>query len=293
MRYLLLLSIVLVSLCAGLPEIPFINQPNTTVSNPGTLIIDSESPDLFVSVDTVPNEVKTGRDVSLLFQMTNKNPYSLDNINFTIYDPCIFSGDTEKNIAEIKANSTKTFSLKLTAGDTNFEQTCSLKFRITYDTEYSSYNDIIVLTKDEYEQREMAGTLNNIPIQQSFPSSPFKISLRFSEEQPFMNEENYFMYLDYNNIGGGVLDVKSVTLSFPSNVKDFSCSDYQQVTGGPYPNSFSLKKIPLSFINNRASTSSCSFNTSASQPIDIKSLAITASYKYVLDNSISIRVRLK
>jgi hypothetical protein len=361
MRYLLILAVILVSLCAGLPEIPFINPGNTSVQQAGLLIIDAESPDAFVRVDFQP-EIKTGRSENILFDIENKNNFNLENVDLTIYDPCVFTGDTTKNIGEIKANRSATFSLKLTAGNTDLDKDCDVKFKLSYNTEYSLFQDIAVLSQSEYEQREAAGTLNNIPIQSSSPSSPFKISLSFSGKQPFITDENYRINLDYYNIGNGVLEVKNITIINPENLKDFSCNDYKSTTINCMPirecvpiptdsevieqcelgamtctwfieetdcknqagcywdgtvcrgtatqcssindrqtcnkqigcewSNFYLTRS-LNFIGNRATGSSCSFTTTTIQPLDIKSLTITASYKYVLYNSILIKVKRK
>lgn len=289
MRYLLFLAsilvITLVSMCAGLPEVPFFNTGDGSIQKAGVIIMDTESPDVFIRAEAIPpTEVRSGRNVNVYFELRNKNTYSLKNIKLTVYDPCIFSGDVEKLITEIKANKTYTFSLKWTAGNVDLDTDCKVKFRIEYDAEYSLFQNIAVLSQSEYEQRELAGTLHDIPIQSSFPDSPLRISLSFSETQPFINNEKYYLQLDYRNVGGGVVNVDSgdITIKPPANVKEFSCADYS----GNLANSKALN-----FISNRASTSSCSFTTSTAQTMDIMSLVVSARYKYMLDNSILIKVK--
>jgi len=287
MRYLLFLALILIvsmSMCAGLPEIPFFNTGGD-IQKAGVIVMDAESPDVFIRAEAIPpTEVRAGRNVNVYFELRNKNTYSLKNVKLTVYDPCIFSGDIEKLITEIKANKTYTFSLKWTAGSTDIDKDCKIKFRIEYDAEYSLSQNIAVLSQTEYEQREVSGTLHDIPIQSSFPDSPLKILLSFSETQPFINNEKYYLQLDYRNAGSGVIDVGkgAITIKPPVNVKDFTCSDYD---------SSLTNTEALNFITNRASTSSCSFTASTSQIMDIMSLSITARYKYMLDNSILIKVK--
>lgn len=288
MRYLLflvsILLIVLLSMCAGLPEIPFFNTGDSSIQQAGVIVMDTESPDLYIRAEAIPpTEVRSGRNVNVYFELRNKNTYSLKNIKLTVYDPCIFSGDIEKLITEIKADKTYTFSLKWTAGSTDIDMDCRIKFRIEYDAEYTLSQGIAVLSEAEYEQRRFSGTLQEIPIQSSYPNSPLKILLSFSEVQPFINNEKYYLKLDYSNSGGGVVNVDSgaITIKPPTNVKDFSCPDYSSLTNNK----------ALSFISNRASTSSCSFTASTAQTMDIMSLYITARYKYMLDNSILIKVK--
>ncbi|MEM7816835.1 MAG: hypothetical protein QXZ20_02890 [Candidatus Aenigmatarchaeota archaeon] len=331
MKELMLLTIFLIilfSLCT-IPEIPFLSS-NASVQKAGLLIIDQESPDMFVSMEAIPSEVKAERNVNIYFELRNKNNYDLKNVSLLIYDPCIFTGETSKSIGDIKANRTYSFSLKLTAGKTDLDKNCNIKFKIEYNAENSLFQDIAVLTKSEYEQRELAGTLSNIPIQSFYPDSPLRITLSFSDDQPFMENENYYLYLDYYNKGGGFIEVKKgdIKITAPSNVKDFSCKDYKKLTKAEFcsdsfgkvigepgwdpscdannDNVTDIKDIVilaqqlsnilkidrnLNFINNRASTSTCSFTAIATQPTDIKSFAITTSYKYILDGSILIKVK--
>jgi hypothetical protein len=331
MRYLLLLVIVLVSLCAGLPEIPFINPGNATkIQQAGMITIDTESPDIFISAEIVPSEIKSGRDATIFFELRNKNTFDLKNISLEVYDSCVFSGEFKKEIDELKSNRSARWSWKWSSEKVDLDRGCNIKFRTTYDADYSIFQDVAVLTSSEYQAREVAGILPAIPIQSSSTVSPFKISLSFSESQPFVENENYRMYMDYFNQGAGVIDFKALTIAFPDNLKNFTCNDYRRLTesevcslaydtkpGDLRWNSYcdsnnddiinliditswsildELSNIlnitrKLNFINNRASGSTCNFTTVASQEMDIKSLTITASYKYILDNSISIRVK--
>jgi hypothetical protein len=273
-------------MCAGLPEIPFLNSGNASIQQGGLLIIDAESPDVFVRVD-YQQEVKTGRPEEMLFVLENKNNFDLKDVHLTIYDPCVFTGNTEKDAGEIKANRSATFSLKLTAGNVDMDKDCNVKFKLNYNTSYSLFQDIAVLSQSEYDQRETAGTLKNIPIQYSSPSSPLKITINLLGEQPFVTGEKYYMSIDYANTGSGFIEVDKgdITITAPSNVNGFACDN-------DYDSSLTLNK-DLIFANNRASTSTCHFTTFTSQPLDIKSLTITARYKYVLYNSIIIKVKRK
>jgi cold shock CspA family protein len=83
MRYLLILAIAFVSMCAGLPEIPFFNTGDGTVQKAGFVIMDAESPDLFISAEAIPTEVRAGRNVNVYFELRNKNNYDLKNVKLT------------------------------------------------------------------------------------------------------------------------------------------------------------------------------------------------------------------
>lgn len=292
MRYLLLLSIVLVSLCAGLPdipfEIPFFNTQNTTIQKAGIVTMDAESPDVFLRAEIVPIEIRAGRDTAIFFELMNKNNYDLKNVSLLIYDPCIFSGETEKNIGELKSNRTIQWSWNLKSSKTDLDKDCNIKFRLMYEADYTTFQDIAVLTSTEYQTREVSGTLSTVPIQTSSSVSPLRVPITFSDEQPFIDNESYYMNLDYYKAGIGVIEVENISIVIPNNLKNVSCNDYNFVPG--IQNILYLNR-KLNFINNRAAGSSCIFNTTTAEPMNIKSLAITGSYKYILDNSITIRVK--
>ena len=327
MRYLLILAILAISMCTGLPEIPFINPGNTSIQKSGIITVDTESPDVFIRAEFIPSEVKGGRPASIFFELKNKNTFNLKNITLFVYDSCIFSGNTTKTIDELKINRSIQWSWSWKAGNTSLDKDCKVKFRVTYDAEYSIFQDIAVLSSSEYQLKEVEGTLGDVPIQISSTESPFKVTLSFSDKQPFIENENYYLNLDYYNSGIGVIDFKALTITTPDNVENFNCSDYNYKTkaelctlffkskpgdfwysfcdanhdgivdindiillGGVMSNTLNINR-KLTFVKNRAAGSVCSFTTKTSQPMDIKSLTITASYKYILDNSILMRVK--
>lgn len=287
MRYLLILPIVLISLCIDLSQI---QMPTTTQSQQvGVVTIDAGSPDIFINVQVLPPEIKSGRSVQMTFELRNKQLYDLENVVLNIFDhPCfpdnLNTGLFSKNFGTIKANRSAFLTLKLTSEpNIVLSKDCLTKFMISYDASYSYFQDIAVLSQSEYDTKSMAGTLKDIPIQTSSTESAFGISLSFSDQQPFLeNQKEYYMYINYFNKGEGFLNSIDLRLSPPSNIRNLSCRDY---TSG-----FTLNKT-LTFIKGKANPSVCIFDTPSISAMDIKSFEITASYKYVLDNSISIRVK--
>jgi len=293
MKYFLILTIflvVMISLCTALPfdipGLPFFGLSNeTNQTQIGLLKINTDSPDMFIRVEAIPSEVKSGRSETINFEIENKNSYDLKNVKVEAYDPCVFIGEFSKSIGVIKGNRTYMWSWTWKTEKTDVDKNCNVKFRIEYEADNTYYQDIAVLSESEYQLREIQGTLNQVPVQFSYPNSPFKISLKISDEQPLLNNENYYMYIDYVNIGGGLLDVKSVRINAPDNIKDISCKDY---SGDAI---LTLNRIPLDFVGNRASTSTCSFTSTTSEPLKISSLVLITSYKYSIYDVISINVK--
>jgi hypothetical protein len=283
----LLMAIVLISLCAGIPnfpDIPFLNEPVQSTSG-----IEISNEDISVNVKSLPSEVSGGSDVILYFQITNKANYDLEDVSLNLYDPCVFNNGNskEESIGELKSNRTDTTSWTLTSEVITLTRDCEMKFAVSYKGKSTFYQDVVVLAQSEYNTRLLQGTLHSIPIKSSFSSSPLQISSTFNEEQPLLDGSSVDVQINYAYTGSGFIDVGAgdVVIDLPSNL---------EVSGagcrGDYDSSLSLAE-PLKFINKRASPSTCTFKATTSQLIDIGLLTIAADYKYTLDSSIPVRVK--
>jgi hypothetical protein len=227
MKYLLLLLIVLISLCVQLPEIP---------AQPGAVTVDRGSPDIFINVETRSSEIKSGRNATVYFELRNKQSYDLKNVRFEVYDhPCFTSGDFSKDITTLKSNQSVVWSSRWTSDKSTIDRQCPIKFSTSYEATNSIYQDIAVLSQAEYDQREEAGTLQNIPIQSSSARGPLNIYLTFSEPQPFIANQEYTMYINYYNTGDGLLgDLNGNIFLTPPNNINLNCgTDYlEKACGG-------------------------------------------------------------
>ncbi len=288
---LILLPIVLISLCSYLPNFQF---PSLT-GNTQVASIDSGSPDIFLNVETTSTDIKGGRDVQVIFELRNKQAYSLTGVVVNVYDhPCFTSGDFTKTDCgkggTLRANQSCVWSWRWGSDTSESDRDCSIKFLINYSAENSAYQDIVVLPKSEYLQRQVDGTLSNIPVNSNSPSGPLNIYLTFSEPQPFIaNESGYDMYINYNNIGNGFFEnlKDKITLRYPDNIRNFNCIDYSWSSGTTV-----TLNTDLDFINGRSVPTNCYFDTIIDTPtINIRSMLINISYTYTLYNSISITVR--
>lgn len=287
MRYLIFIGIVgvvLASLCI---------QQNANVAGVGLTEV-MESPDIYLKFESIPTEVKVGRNMTLTYIAQDKQPFDLENLTIDAYDLCLFSGQQRVlDSIELKSNKTKQVSFKYTANPTNFESDCTLKFRTQYQSTFSLSQDVIVLSESEYYIREQQGTLSNLTASSSSSSNPISLTLTFSENQPFLTGDSFNMYIDYSNTGSGFIDkleAGSITIRIPANMNVDSCSGYlysSTATGG---GTLVLNR-DLSFIDNKAPRTTCRVSVTAGQLIDSKTLFLTANYKYALDNSIIVKVR--
>jgi len=279
MKYLslLLISIILISGCIEFPE---------TKQSTFGFSENIANSDVYLSISSLQNETKTGRNVTLRFNVTNKRGSDIEDIEVNAYDQCAFSGEYLYNIDVIEPNRTKIWNWKWLTEDVQFERECEIKFKTDYYSEFILSQDIVVLSETEYYSREQAGTLSDLEPLSSSTSSPLSIQLTFSDYQPFLDGDSISMNIKYSNIGGGFVDVQSIEMRIPDNLEG-NCNHY--VKSG---NIYTLDK-GLTFYNNEAPQSTCIFTLKASQPIDVNSIQLTAYYKYSFDNSMIIKVKPK
>lgn len=279
MRYLvlLLITIVLVSGCIEFPE-----------SQQATLgfVERIDNPDVYLSSKSTPTEVKGGRNVTLTFNITSKQGFDIENVSLNAYDQCILTGENEWSKDKLRVNRTELWNWKWSSPKVDFEKDCEIKLRTEYNSQYNLTQDIIVLTESEYYTREQTGNLSDLQPSSSSGLSPLKISLTFSDSQPFLDKEKITMFIDYENKGDGFIEIDSIAITVPNNLQG-TCNDYKKHDG-----TFILNRN-LTFFDNKASRSTCIFTTNATQIIDRQILSISAHYKYMFDNSMIIKVKPK
>lgn len=281
----LILSVLLVVLVSGcVANFPGIQQ--ASIANP---TVTSETQDLVLKAEAVPLEVRSGKKLELFFELDALK--DLKDVSFNVTDACLFSGDYagafEKQ--DMKENRTREFKIILAAGNVNFDTNCQVRFRANYSASLIAAQDIIVLSESEFLDEQRSGKINERAAQFVSTDNPLKITVSFSDPQPFEDAVDEFMYIDYSNTGSGdleKLDSGSVSMTAPNNVK-ISCDDY--ITDG---NALTLNR-DLTFINGNAKKSTCKLTTKAGQPVDSKTLQITANYLYAVDNSINVKIKQK
>ena len=292
MKYILfLIPVVLVSLCTQLPdllpELPFLQAQKIVTSDMG-------NSDIFIKAETSSSQIKAGRSVQVIFELRNKQLYDLKNVYFEVYDhPCfpnnLNSGLFTKNDCgedgTLRTNQTCIWNWRWTSETSDIDRQCTIRFKTSYELTNSIFQDIVVLPEPEYLQKEVEGTLKDIPIHHSSAKGPLDISFSFSEPQPFMESQTgYNMYINYYNKEQGFIKDLNIRITIPNNI-DLTCEGYTK-TG----NKLVLNK-ELKFIKGRAVPTICNFTTFPTSTISIRSLSLTANYKYVLYNSIPIMVK--
>jgi len=253
----------------------------------------TSNPDLYLKIQTSSDTIKSERYVQMEFVIENKGEAPLTNVKITAYDQCMFTGESVKEIDEIRPNRSSQWNWKWQASEVEFDRDCTVGFRTTYDTYTTSAITTNVLSESEYYTREEEGKLNEITSSESSTANSLRINMGFSEPQPWLDDEKIFVYVDYNDVGGGLLkelEKTNVTIIVTPNLADGECSSYE--TDSVNPNKFILDN-PLKFISKSAPSTTCAFTTNATQPIESGSITITANYKYQFDNSLLLKVTPK
>ncbi len=276
LQIFLLTIVLLVSGCVSFSA----NQ--ASLENP---TITEETKDVVFMAEAVPLEVKSGKSVDIYFSLDAKN--NIYDATVEIYNPCLFTGErykTEK--MDIRANRSKYWKWRFKAGEVDFKTSCNIGIKTEYSANFSLVQSIAVLTETEYLQNQRTGKTTNT--YSGSTKNPLKISLSFSSEQPFLNDTTEYMYINYVNTGVGNIDKLesgSVQIKVPDNII-LSCDDYEG-------NKIMILNRDLIFNNKKAKKSTCRIKTNAKQPIDSKTLMITANYKYRFDNSLNIKIKPK
>ncbi len=285
---LLLFLIVGVSACLGFPG----NQ--ALVSSP--TIKSVENQDVFFNVEATPADIKVGKNVTLSLSLRNNAASNITDAKVLAFDQCLFSGETEKEFSSLRPNRTELWVWRWTAGTTEFPRDCQLSFRTEYSASTKLTSDIAVLSDAEFNARVQAGTLKDLPILLRKEDKPLSLSVAFSEQQPFLGNDVISIYIDYANTGAGImneLNPGDIEIEIPANLQPTTPNIPECGTAYGFvnnnPNKLTLIKT-LSFINNKAPRTTCTFKTNTSQPINIQTFQITANYKYMLDNSIVVKV---
>jgi|GEM_PF-2759899 len=280
--FLLILSILAVVLVSGC----IANFPGTQRAQIMNPTVTSETQDLVLKAEAVPLEVRSGKKLDIYFELDALK--DLKNVSFAITDSCLFSGDMGGfDNLELNANRSRDFKISLTAGSANFDTDCRIRFGASYNATLAAAQDIIVLDDAEFLNEQRTGKISERRPNFASTDNPLRIMFSFSDPQPFENNIDEFMYIDYSASPGlEKLSKGSVWFTAPNNAK-ISCDDYN--ADG---NRFTLNR-DLVFMDGRAKKSTCKITTGAQQPVDSKTLQLTANYLYAVDNSINVKIKQK
>jgi len=240
--------------------------------------------DIYYKVDIYPSEVYPGEELKIRFRIIAKK--DLENVKIKIIDPCLFNtAYLEKSLGSLRKGMKKTATFRLKAEEVYMPTNCRIKFGIEYDSSIKFIQDVVVLSSTEYRQREESGTLSEIEISSVREPSSVEAELTFSEAQPFKENRKIQIFIQYKNIGDGIVkELSNVKITFPSNLEIESCSGYKKVNG------YWKLSESLKFYNGETQKAVCKATTKANTPVDIGKILIEGKYKYEFEDYITVKI---
>ncbi|MEM5804624.1 MAG: hypothetical protein QXU82_02130 [Candidatus Aenigmatarchaeota archaeon] len=236
----------------------------------------------------MPEFARPDRDFNLHLLVTPA--VDINNMDIVFYDRCggLFA---PKNSDEFKeglmlANRTKAYETTWTMGQTQVDK-CTVRFKTAYTSNMTLSQGIVTLTEAEWFEREQQGTRKDIAVASYRTTNPLRIDVSFSQDQPLIEQATIRMYLDYADDGTGIirnLQPGDVKIKLPGNLELVGCDDYA-LSGG----ALALNK-QKSFINKKASRSTCEVRTKAGQIVDSRVMIIEALYGYEIDSYFNVNI---
>lgn len=286
MKYLIVL-LALVVLVSGCVEFPFAQTASFSV---GTM--SATTNDMGISAEANPKEVHSGRTTLINFIVNNLQSTDINNVAIDVYDRCLFTGegDVKKTIETIAPNRSSSWKATLTLKDVTEERDCELKFKTTYDSQFSLSKQIIVLSESEYTQREHSNTLNELSAGESSTRNSLKITTSMSKDQPLLAGAKVYLYIDYSYLGPGIIDTLgagSIIIVPAKNMKNFNCNNFEKtvdLNGEHYASDKDME-----FVDKKLPRTTCEFIADTTAPIDTSTLTLTADYTYQLDYPLVIK----
>jgi hypothetical protein len=300
---ILLIAIVLVAGCTILPNDSILSTLNIN-------LITQATEEMSVDVE-IPSFVREGKTFQWTLTFAAEN--DITNLLIDVYDKGpYFSEDVPKvwEANEVFANRSKLFKTTYNVAEIDFPtEKTKIKFLIQYDSKFSATKTISMLDDFEYESRYSKGTLSDMVTEGISSDVPLNIKISFDKPEPFQEDDEILMYLDYSFTGDGLiseLSAESVKITFPKTILELvECDDFTYVDKTPEESSISGAELPddeeplkgyvllypLTFFEGKARRSTCKFKTISDQPIATGSFQVTADYTYQLLEEISMEIR--
>jgi hypothetical protein len=279
----LMLLAMLTSACVG--------QGGGTIQNILTLdVVKSVAEEMNIQAK-IPEFARANSDFN--WQLTVEPVQTVRELNIGVIDRCQFQlkegGKDNFSIPVLPANNTETFSIAYHTPSIEFERPCPVVFAVNYVSNATFSTTVAVLQEVEYLQRKAAGTLADIPINSHASQNPLQLAISWGPDgQPILDNSSNQLYVDYTNTGSGTitkLSTGDVVIDVPENMgNDINCDDY---AWDNIRRKLTLN-TQLDFIQKATKRSTCTFKAKAGQPIDSQSLAVSATYNYTLEGTISV-----
>lgn len=291
-KYLAIIAVILLVFISGCVDL--VGEGDLArfmgIGEPEDIAVEEVS----VSVDPVLYTVDSGRDNTIFFDVENKGNMTLEDVEFTIFDLPYFSSDEEKtywDLGDMEPGRTESWEWGFTADEVDSERTSNIRYRLNYGSEAYAEHSVTVLSYDEYLTRQEEGVLD-VDLRYGKKDTSVDVVLGFSEEQPFVDEDEILLTMFFKDVGDGFvegdnLDEGDVTLSYPDEFLNLQgdCQGVMDGGGGE----LDLDE-DLYFYQGETSEVSCRFEVETDEDIAEGMFEIEAEYTYILDDSLTLTV---
>ncbi len=250
-------------------------------------IAGGEKEEISLSAEHIET-ARENKDFTLTLLLKPKE--NLEDATVKVYDSCLFVNTTQQEFffPKLKANKTEVMKAKYRLGAIDFEQECELKVKTEYTGNFSVIQTLTVLQEEEFERRDRENTLDQIPKTKFTQAGPFLADFSFSKQLPFREGGNISMFVEYKNLGRGLVgkvSEGSVSIDYPENALELvRCDDFSLESGKLVSN------VDIGLTKGATKKSTCLFTTTAKTPIVSEPLKLSGSYRYRIDSSTKVKV---
>ena len=256
--------------------------------------IYTASENLQVETEAVPDEIYGGEDTTIFFDIYNRGNTTVKDINLEMTDWGDFEpqGETRKHIDEMKEGDTETWKCKFNSKEVYNERTITLRYELSYNSNSTSMYDVAMMSEEEYTRLKRGGGLEGINLFYYKTKTPVEIDLSISREQPLFEGSEFYLYVQLNDVGKGVVDSiapGNLVLYYPSDIIKFEGSN--DFTGG---NGKLVLSRPLKFTKKQTKKIACKFTVKDNINIrETGQFKAETNYIYTYHKTISVKVKPK
>ena len=187
--------------------------------------------------------------------------------------------DVAVTLGDLKPEESAIWEQEFEAKETKFSTNCDVKYEISYDTEIVGMYDIIALSKSEYNKLKREGKSLTETSGFTKTSSQVDMDVSLSGSQPFIENEDFYLYMNFRNVGSGYVKFINVKMEYPNFLELEACD----------------KTLPGQFDFIRAETGriTCKFRVKSVVIKEVGQIYINGNYNYELEDVIGITIEPK
>jgi hypothetical protein len=167
---------------------------------------------LVVSLIPDPATVLVNGETSLHVDVSNTDVKNVSNVKAEVFNSGLLSPVQDCSqrgiLGDMRAGEFRTFFCDFRAPKINQDRvTTTLDVRATYESEFPAYQQLQVISEDEYNNRLASGNYHELPRSYVYSDRNIQMQLDFSDPLPLVLRDgrNYFVRFTITNIGNGFI----------------------------------------------------------------------------------------